>query len=204
MSERDDPREPEREGGPSEDRPPDARARREPMVGDPHGPEHLPEIPPDRRRFLAWLSAGIGAGAATALLVPWAGLFVTPAHRTDPRAWQEVGRVEDFGIGETVAVTYLDPAPLPWAGYASRNAAWLRRESADGFAAFTSYCTHVGCPVRWEEGARLFMCPCHGGAFHPDGTVAAGPPPRALDRYPVRIRDGVVEIQAVGVPAPPG
>lgn len=160
------------------------------------------EPSPERRRFLAGLALGIGAAAGGALIVPWTGLFVTPAATRDPAAWREVGRLEDFRIGETRKVTYLDPDPLPWAGYVGRSAAWVRRESADELAAFTSYCTHVGCPVRWEEGARLFMCPCHGGAFYPDGSVAAGPPPRPLDRYPIRIHDGMVEVQAVGVPRP--
>jgi menaquinol-cytochrome c reductase iron-sulfur subunit len=39
------------------------------------------------------------------------------------------------------------------------------------------------------------MCPCHGGVYYEDGTVAVGPPPAPLARYPVRVRDGEVEIQ---------
>jgi menaquinol-cytochrome c reductase iron-sulfur subunit len=38
------------------------------------------------------------------------------------------------------------------------------------------------------------MCPCHGGVYYKDGSVAAGPPPRPLERYPVRVQDGQVEI----------
>lgn len=162
------------------------------------------EVSEERRRFLAMLALGMGTVAGTALLVPWLGLFVTPLTRKDPDVWHEVGRVDQFRIGETVRVTYLDPAALPWAGFVARNAAWVRREGPEEFSAFTIYCTHVGCAVRWEEGAELFLCPCHGGAFYPDGSVAAGPPPRPLDRHPIRVRDGVVEIRTVGIPAPRG
>jgi menaquinol-cytochrome c reductase iron-sulfur subunit len=53
--------------------------------------------------------------------------------------------------------------------------------------------------VRWEKDAQLFLCPCHGGAFYADGSVAAGPPPGPLNRYPVRVNQGQVEIQATGL-----
>ncbi len=156
----------------------------------------------NRRGFLTWLSVGIGAVLGAAMTVPWIAMFLSPLRRRDPPVWRSVGRVEDFPVGATIQVTYRDPSPLPWAGFASRNAAWLRREDEARFTAFTSYCTHVGCPVRWEPGAQLFMCPCHGGAFYPNGAVAAGPPPRPLDEHPVRVRDGAVEVQAIGVPVP--
>jgi menaquinol-cytochrome c reductase iron-sulfur subunit len=158
----------------------------------------------ERRRLLTFLTLGIGSAAGASLLAPWLGLFATPLTRTDPTEWRDVGSVEDFPLGSTLRVTFRDPEPLPWAGYAARNAAWVRRDDSDEFAAFTTYCTHVGCAVRWEEGARLFLCPCHGGAFHADGSVAAGPPPRPLDRYPIRVRDGRVEIRTEGIPSPRG
>lgn len=169
-----------------------------PLGGDPEGPEE----DEGRRRFFRHVAVSIGALAGAAVAVPWLAIFLTPVQRRDPEVWRVVGRVDDFAPGETVKVTYVDPEPLPWAGFAGRSAAWVRRDD-DRFTAFTTYCTHVGCPIRWDEGARLFLCPCHGGAFYPDGSVAAGPPPRPLDRHPIRIRDGNVELQAVGVPPPP-
>jgi menaquinol-cytochrome c reductase iron-sulfur subunit len=66
--------------------------------------------------------------------------------------------------------------------------------------AFTVNCAHLGCPVRWLPDARLFMCPCHGGVYYEDGRVAAGPPPHPLERYPVRVNDGQVEIQTEPIP----
>jgi menaquinol-cytochrome c reductase iron-sulfur subunit len=80
------------------------------------------------------------------------------------------------------------------------TAAWLRREGPDDFVALSYYCTHQGCAVRWLEGAQLFICPCHGGAFYRDGAVAAGPPPKPLERLPVRLRDGRVEISTAPIP----
>ena len=76
----------------------------------------------------------------------------------------------------------------------------LRRVDADTFIAFTINCTHLGCPVRWLAEADLFMCPCHGGVYYNDGTVAAGPPPAPLPRYQVRVLNGDVQILTAPIP----
>jgi menaquinol-cytochrome c reductase iron-sulfur subunit len=68
------------------------------------------------------------------------------------------------------------------------------------FIAFSVNCTHLGCPVRWLQDADLFMCPCHGGVYYSDGTVAAGPPPKSLIRYDVRTANGQVEIKTMAIP----
>jgi menaquinol-cytochrome c reductase iron-sulfur subunit len=54
--------------------------------------------------------------------------------------------------------------------------------------------------VRWMPGARLFLCPCHGGAYYEDGSVAAGPPQHPLTRYPARVEGDAVQVQADPVP----
>jgi menaquinol-cytochrome c reductase iron-sulfur subunit len=99
-----------------------------------------------------------------------------------------------------VQVQFEDASPLPWAGVTARTAAWLRRDDASGFTAFSVHCTHLGCPVRWFAEARLFLCPCHGGVYYDDGSVAGGPPPKALARYPTRVRDGMVQILTSPIP----
>jgi menaquinol-cytochrome c reductase iron-sulfur subunit len=110
------------------------------------------------------------------------------------RRWRSVGSISAFQKGQTVEVRYEDASPLAWAGVTGQTAAWLRYEPNGTFTAFAVNCTHLGCPVRWLQSASLFMCPCHGGVYYEDGTVAAGPPPRPLIRYPVRVRNGQVEI----------
>ncbi len=174
-----------------------------------HSPEALreaeidrvgPPPSPRRRTFLARLSVALGAIAAAIPILPGLAFILRPVRHSEPDVWRQVGALEEFSIGSTVQVTYVDPETLPWAGYANESAAWLRRESEDQFVAFSAFCTHTGCPVRWVPGTEMFMCPCHGGSFRRDGSVAAGPPPRALDRLEVRIRDGHVEVRPVGVP----
>jgi menaquinol-cytochrome c reductase iron-sulfur subunit len=153
-----------------------------------------------RRKFLARLSLAVGGIGALIVTVPVVGFIIAPFFERKQEVWRSVGKVESFKIGETTAVKYEDASPLPWAGVTARSAAWLRRVNADTFIAFSINCTHLGCPVRWLAEANLFMCPCHGGVYYQDGTVAAGPPPLPLPRYPVRVINGEVQIQTAPIP----
>src|SRR5207244_721812 len=129
-----------------------------------------------RRRFFEKLSIAL-VGLCTAIVgVPLVGFIVAPFFQKVPEKWVTLGKPDDFQIGKTVAVTVTDPSPLPWAGVTAKSGVWLRRVSEDNFIAFSANCTHLGCPVRWLEGADLFMCPCHGGVYYSDGKVAGGPP----------------------------
>jgi menaquinol-cytochrome c reductase iron-sulfur subunit len=128
------------------------------------------------------------------------GFVVAPLFRKAPDAWRTVGATNDFAVGKTVNVTFADPSPLPWAGVTAKAGAWLRRNTEDRFTAFSVHCTHLGCPVRWMPEANLFLCPCHGGVYYEDGTVAAGPPPRPLFQYDVRVLAGKVQVKASPIP----
>ena len=68
---------------------------------------------------------------------------------------------------------------------------------SDGeFAAYSQSCTHLQCPVNYQPEKKQFYCPCHEGFFAADdGRVLAGPPRRALPRYPVEVRNGEVWIK---------
>jgi menaquinol-cytochrome c reductase iron-sulfur subunit len=153
-----------------------------------------------RRRFLEKLSLALGGFCAAIVGLPLIGFVIAPLFRKAPQKWVSLGKVGDFQVGKTVTVSVIDSSPLPWAGITAKNAVWLRRESDTDFIAFSANCTHLGCPVRWMEGAELFMCPCHGGVYYKDGSVAAGPPPRPLVRYNVRIENGEVKMNPVVVP----
>ena len=153
-----------------------------------------------RRQLLGRMSVTLGAAGGVALGVPMVGFVVGPLLHPATHQWRAVGKVESFKVGETVAVTFADASPLPWAGVTGNTAAWLRRIKGEQFEAFSIHCAHLGCPVRWMPDAKLFMCPCHGGVYYQDGTVAAGPPPHPLPQYPVRITDGNVEILTVPIP----
>lgn len=153
-----------------------------------------------RRQFFVHVSIALGSIAAVLVGIPIVGSILAPIIKKPKPEWRPVGTLDSFKIGEFVKVNYVNTSPLPWAGVTAESAAWLKRNGEEDFTAFSVNCAHLGCPVRWIEGARLFMCPCHGGVYYEDGSVAAGPPPRGLYQYPVRVYNGQVEILASPIP----
>jgi menaquinol-cytochrome c reductase iron-sulfur subunit len=153
-----------------------------------------------RRNFFTKLCIALSGVCGLILGVPLVGFIVAPLFRKVPDQWITLGKTGDFQVGKTVNVGFTDASPLAWAGITAKNAAWLRRASQTEFIAFSVNCTHLGCPVRWLPEAELFMCPCHGGVYYKDGTVAAGPPPKPLIRYQVRVVNDEVQLKAAAIP----
>ncbi|MGD9653425.1 MAG: ubiquinol-cytochrome c reductase iron-sulfur subunit [Candidatus Dadabacteria bacterium] len=153
-----------------------------------------------RRQFFVRLGIVLSSAAGALVAIPIIGSILEPIFRKPPPKWRPVGLLGSFTEGETVLVKFIDSSPLPWAGVTAETAAWLRRSGQSDFIAFSVNCAHLGCPVRWIAGAKLFMCPCHGGVYYEDGSVAAGPPPRGLYQYPVRVNNGQVEILTRPIP----
>jgi Rieske Fe-S protein len=71
---------------------------------------------------------------------------------------------------------------------------WLVKQASGDLIAFDPRCTHGLCAYEWSPELARFQCFCHEGRFALDGTVLSGPPPRALDRFPVRETATGIEI----------
>lgn len=160
--------------------------------------KNLPDNP--RRSFILKVLWAGSAFVGFLLAIPVLGTILDPLFRKVPVVWRRVGRVSDFEAGKTVLVKFTDASPLPWAGVTAQTASWLRKLTEEEFIAFSVNCAHLGCPVRWIPDAELFLCPCHGGVYNKDGSYAAGPPPHGLEKYPVRVRNGNVEIRSSPIP----
>lgn len=152
-----------------------------------------------RRKFFERVSLITGGIAGALVATPVIGFIFAPLIRPDDEIWRPVGEISDFEIGTTVKVEFPDASPLRWSGQAGENSAWLQRRGDEDFVAYSIYCTHLGCPVFWFGDAQLFMCPCHGGVFYEDGEVAVEPPVEPLVRFPLRLRQGRVEIRTSSI-----
>jgi len=146
----------------------------------------------DRRSFFRGLVTSIGATITAILAAPLAGFYALPAFRKPESVWKECGAVDDFPVGEIKLVPLKPLAVRVWPEDWGTEAAWVSRTGEQDFVVYNVHCTHVGCPVTWSPQARRFFSPCHGGVFDADGRVLAGPPPRPLDRYEVKIENGVL------------
>lgn len=149
-----------------------------------------------RRALYNRISIAGVALASVVVSVPIIGYLLSPFINRQERVWQDVGAVDEFKLGTTVQVNLQDPSPLPWAGETALTSAWLRHSNA-GFIAFSIHCTHLGCPVNWNQGGQLFLCPCHGGVFNAEGQPAGGPPQYPLQRHDVRVNGRRVEVRPV-------
>jgi menaquinol-cytochrome c reductase iron-sulfur subunit len=153
-----------------------------------------------RRSFLNKLIGGIVALTGGFLTMPLLVNLFDPLVDKREKVWRKVGKLPDFPIGKTTKVTFRNASYYDWSSKISESAAYIRREEAEKLIAFSVNCSHLGCPVRWEERPEMFFCPCHGGAFYKDGSRAAGPPNRGLYTYPVRIKNGSVELETEAIP----
>jgi menaquinol-cytochrome c reductase iron-sulfur subunit len=162
--------------------------------------ESSPPTPPTRRSFLFMLGLALNAVAAVLVGIPVLGYLLGPVRRGAAQSWIQLGPIESFPAGETRLATYENPFRVAWDGPTAKVACWVRRIEGEQFQVFAINCTHLGCPVRWFAPSRLFMCPCHGGAYYEDGSRASGPPPRGLFEYDYRVRNGQLWVQGGQLP----
>ena len=152
---------------------------------------------PSRRNLLFFAGAAANAIAGVLVAVPLIGyVFSAFAHkRSVGQQWINLGDLGRYPQGQTRLATYRNPFTRPWDGATAEIPCWVRRTDEGAFQVFAINCTHLGCPVRWFQESKLFMCPCHGGAYYQDGSRAAGPPPRGLFEYAVKTEKGQLFIR---------
>jgi Rieske Fe-S protein len=137
-----------------------------------------------RRDFLKVLVLSGGAFFAGTTGLAIAGA-VKGKENFEPQKIAELGKLK-AGQSTTFAYPTADDPCL------------LVHLEADRYVAYSQKCTHLACPVYWEEKNQRLECPCHEGAFEvKSGAVLFGPPPRPLPKIELTIKEGA--IYAVGV-----
>jgi Rieske Fe-S protein len=168
-------------------------------------PEEIAAAAPhvvSRRGFLFKAAVGLNALVGAVLAVPIVGFLLGPALKKDDEInqWVGLGALDEFPLGKTRFAEYVNPVAGPTDGMTAKIACWVRHAGDGSFQVFAVNCAHLGCPVRWFEQSRLFLCPCHGGAYYEDGSRASGPPTRGLFSYRHRVVNERLEILAGQIP----
>jgi cytochrome b6-f complex iron-sulfur subunit len=143
----------------------------------------MADIDKPRRSFLARIAALFGGLAL--LEAGWIATSFFGARRRASAAPDKsveliAGPIERFEPGSVTAF--------------GEGHFYLARLEDGGFLALHRKCTHLGCTVPWSANEQRFSCPCHGSAFDIRGDVLSAPATRALDRFAVKIDNGVVKV----------
>jgi nitrite reductase/ring-hydroxylating ferredoxin subunit len=144
----------------------------------------------NRRTFIesSAMAGGLAAGYGTLGV-----MAVRFLHASDGDAvgWQFLCRTAELTIGESLPYTTPSGAKVVIARQSDGD-------TADDFIALSSVCPHLGCAVHWESQNDRFFCPCHNGAFDPQGNATEGPPAAAkqqLTRFPLQVENSLLFIQ---------
>ncbi len=131
--------------------------------------DSAPEV--SRRDFLNEVAAaalGIAGLGATVVTVK----YLSPNVLFEPPTQFRAGSPDDFPVN---SVTYIRDQQV----YIVRM--------TEGFYAVSAVCTHLGCITQWKPDENQIACPCHGSKFTRQGAKVAGPAPRALPHFSIRL-----------------
>ncbi len=109
--------------------------------------------------------AGLGAAVVTYR-------YLSPNVLFEPPSSFRVGTPDDYPVN---SVTFILDQQV-----------YIVRVSG-GIYAVSAVCTHLGCITQWNTQDNLIECPCHGSKFKRNGTKVAGPAPRPLPHFGIRL-----------------
>lgn len=148
-------------------------------------------------------SAAAVVGTAGAALLPASAEAATPAggtatNLTYPK--RSVGKAGGMPVNQAVGFSYPD---------ASSPCVALRMGSAvpggvgpnKDIVAFSTLCTHMGCPVQYEGGTKTFKCGCHFSIFDAEngGQMVCGQATEDLPKVLLDYDSKTDTVAAVGI-----
>ena len=145
-----------------------------------------------RRSFFMAAIVGMG-GLISAVLGGVAGRYLlTPPRGKKKNGWTPVGDLSRLTDSKPAELVFQKTRIDGWKVTREKATAWVLKKSETEVIAYAPQCTHLGCAYHWEDGSNTFVCPCHTSSFSADGNVLAGPAPRPLDRYDVKLDSGKI------------
>jgi Rieske Fe-S protein len=148
-----------------------------------------------RRRFLGYGSGLLSALIGAALGLPLIRFYVGNTFKEREYRWLKLGPVESVTKGQPKLFRASHMNRDGWRQTTRRESVYAVTQDGENFATFSNACTHLGCPVYWDDNTHLFLCPCHNGGFSIDGKVVKGPAPKPLDSLEHKVEGGILYVQ---------
>lgn len=154
-----------------------------------------------RRGFLKSSGTTVAAGAAATI----GGVAVAPeaTAATGSSAVFErktVAKLGGIGMNVPVTFTYPDASSPCMLIKLGRPAPGGVGPDGD-IVAYSSLCTHMGCPVAYDAERKVFKCACHYSIFDAEmaGQMVCGQATEDLPRVVLRYDEKDDEVQAVAI-----
>ncbi len=165
----------------------------------------MEELKLSRRIFLKTTGGGAAAaaGAAGGLLAPAAAQAQHAPGATGltlPYPRQPVGRAGGMPVNEAVAFSYPDSSS-PCVAIRMGHAVPGGVGPSQDIVAYSSMCTHMGCPVQYQPDSQVFKCGCHFSMFDAGhgGQMVCGQATENLPRVLLSYDAGSDTVSAVGI-----
>jgi arsenite oxidase small subunit len=156
------------------------------------------------RRHFFKISGGIAAGAGVvAGVIPDAALAASAADAGNtvlPYPRKALGTADKMAVGQAIAFTYPDgssPCTVIRMGSPVEGGVGPGRD----IVAYSTLCTHMGCPVSYDTKSRCFKCPCHYSTFDAEkgGQMVCGQATEDLPRIVLDYNASTGAVTAVAV-----
>jgi len=128
-----------------------------------------------RRSFLNGFLGTVFAALGAAVVYP-ALRFLSPP------------RIPEAATNQVLAGKVSELTQSRWKIFPFGSSPGILIETAPGeYRAFDGTCTHLACTVQYEAESGRIWCACHNGWYDLTGKNIAGPPPRPLQGYEVKV-----------------
>ncbi len=143
-----------------------------------------------RRNFMQTAIWGIGGLIGIGFGVPAVAYVVGPSLKSQQtQTWMRLGPTSKVELGTPTLFTFTIQTQTGWIENSEEISVYVLSTDGRTYIAMSNICTHLGCHIRWIADQNHFFCPCHNGVFDSSGNVVAGPPPRPLNRYDVKVEN---------------
>ncbi|GER79239.1 MAG: hypothetical protein DPW21_00090 [Anaerolineae bacterium] len=145
-----------------------------------------------RRDLIKAVLAGIGGLIGALVGLPSVAYLLSPAIQagTEDEAIIPLGALDNYPIGVPTRFDFTRTNVNGWERTAVSYGLYVVRKKENEVRVFSDICTHLGCRVTWHPDIQHYISPCHDGHFDLLGNNFSGPPPRPLDEFVTKIKNG--------------